>query len=378
MIFMKKDFKVAYFALSERYGGHDAGFVHAHSVVSFLSKAGVDVELFIGAPAKSVKVDVDCVFVTLPKLSNVFRVNPLSYIRSFFEIRRRLKDVDIVHERFHVNPVDLLFLGNRKYVLEVNDPAIELAHGFKRVLYRWLVRMKYGRADAIVVQTETLKGIVSKHTDTPIYVVPNGVDVSRFRPGVRSDFRKRYGFSKSDVVVTFVGSFREWHGVLDVARMARRLAHAKFLLVGSGRLFSEVQRETAGVDNVVLAGAVDYDEVPGIMAGGSDVLIAPFSTKGFAELDEYGFWWCPVKLFEYLASGRPVVSYDFAEVRKIVGDGGLLAKPGDFEGFVERVGKLVDDMGLREELGERARVLAKEKYGWGKRVDELVRIYARL
>ncbi len=320
---MKKKFKVAYFALSEVYGGHDAGFVHAHSVVSCLGKVGVDVELFIGAPGKGVKADVECVFVKLPRLSNVFRVNPVSYFRSFFEVRRRLNGVDIVHERFHVNPVDLLFLGSRKYVLEVNDPAIELAHGFRRVLYKWLVKMKYDRADAIVVQTETLKGIVSKHTDTPVYVVPNGVDVSRFRPGVKSGFRKKYGFSDSDVVVTFVGSFREWHGVLDVVRMARRLPHAKFLLVGSGRLFSEVQRAAAGVDNVVLAGAVDYDEVPGIMAG-SDVLIAPFSTKGFAELDEYGFWWCPVKLFEYMASGRAVVSYDFFEVRKIVGDGGLV------------------------------------------------------
>ena len=366
--------KVAYFALSEVYGGHDAGFVHAHSVVSFLAKAGVDVELFIGAPKRDVKADVDCVFVTLPKLSNVFRVSPVSYFRSFFEVRRRIRDVDVVHERFHVNPVDLLFLGKRKYVLEVNDPAIELAHGFKRVLYRWLVRMKYGRADAIVVQTETLGKIVSQHTDTPVYVVSNGVDTARFRSGVKSDFRKRYGFSESDVVVTFVGSFREWHGVLDVVRMAKRLGHAKFLLVGSGKLFSEVQREAVGVDNVVLAGAVDYDDVPGIMAG-SDVLIAPFSTEGFPELDKYGFFWCPVKLFEYMASGRAIVSYGFSEVGKIVGDGGMLADVGDFEGFVGMVSWLVDDEGFRSKLGDRARNLAKDRYDWGKRVDELRKVY---
>ena len=366
--------KVAYFALSEVYGGHDAGFVHAHSVVSFLAKAGVDVELFIGAPKGDVKAEVDCVFVALPRLSNIFRVSPLSYIRSFFEIRRKVKDVDVVHERFHVNPVDLLFLGKRKYVLEVNDPAIELAHGFRRFFYKWLVRMKYDRADAIVVQTETLKKIVSRHTDTSVYVVSNGVDVSRFRPDVKSGFRKRYGFSKSDVVVTFVGSFREWHGVLDVVRMARRLPHAKFLLVGRGKLFDDVRSEAAGAGNVVLAGAVDYDEVPGIMAG-SDVLVAPFSTEGFSELDEYGFFWCPVKLFEYMASGKPVVSYDFAEVRNIVGDGGLLSDVGDFEGFVDKLRMLLDDDDLRRRVGKKARGLAEERYGWKRRVGELIRIY---
>ncbi len=369
--------KVAYFALSEVYGGHDAGFVHAHSVVSCLGDAGVDVELFTGAPAKGVKADVGCVFAVLPKLSNVFLVNPVSYVWSFFEVRRKLRGVDVVHERFHVNPVDMLFLGSRKYVLEVNDPAIELAHGFKRVLYKWLVRMKYDRADAIVVQTETLKKIVSRHTDTPVYVVPNGVDTARFRPDVRSGFRKKYGFSKSDVVVTFVGSFREWHGVLDVVRMAKRLSHVKFLLVGSGRLFSEVRSAADGVSNVVLAGDVDYDEVPGIMAS-SDVLVAPFSTEGFAELKEYGFFWCPVKLFEYMASGRAVVSYGFSEVRKIVGDGGVLSDAGDFEGFVDNVRRLADDEKLRDELGRRARGLACKGYGWEKRVGELIRIYKAL
>jgi len=78
------------------------------------------------------------------------------------------------------------------------------------------------------------------------------------------------------------------------------------------KLFDKVQKASKGHENIILTGAVDYDEVPGIMAD-SDILIAPFNTRGFEALDEHGFWWCPVKLFEYMASGKPVVSYDFPE-----------------------------------------------------------------
>jgi glycosyltransferase involved in cell wall biosynthesis len=363
--------KVAYFALSEVYGGHDAGFVHSHSVVSFLHKAGVEVKLVIGKPPNDIKTDVDCVFVTLPRISNVLKINPFSYFKSFFEIRKKLKDVSLVHERFHVNPIDLLFLGNRKYVLEVNDPAIELAHGFKKMLYKVLVKMKYNRADAIIVQTETLKKIVSKHTNTPIFVIPNGVDTSRFRPIMN---QKRYWFPESSIIVTFIGSFREWHGMFDIVRIAKLMPDTMFLLVGNGKLFNEVKEHASGLDNVVLTGAIDHDLIPGTIAG-SDILIAPFNTNGFPELDEYGFWWCPVKLFEYMASGKPIVSYDYPEVRKIVGNSGLLAKPDDFEELARLVKRLVNNKELRNKLGRKANDIAKKQYDWSNRVNELKKIY---
>ena len=101
--------KIAYFALSEIYGGHDAGFVHSHSIVSFLDKTGVDIELFIGPSQGDAKPDIKCFFVTLPRISNIFHSNPFSYIKSFIDMKKRLKNVDVVHERFHINPIDLFF-----------------------------------------------------------------------------------------------------------------------------------------------------------------------------------------------------------------------------------------------------------------------------
>ena len=266
------------------------------------------------------------------------------------------------------------FLGNRKYILEVNDPAIELTHGFKERIYKWLVKLKYNRADVIIVQTKTLKGIIAQHTNTPIYVVPNGVDTSRFRPDKN---RKKHWFPKSDTVITFIGSFREWHGMFDIVRIAKQMPHIKFLLIGNGKLFNDVKEATIELDNIVLTGAINHDLIPETILG-SDILVAPFNTKGFTELDKHGFWWCPVKLFEYMASSKPTVSYDYPEVQKIIGNGGLLAKPNNFEEFASMIEKLVDNKDLREKLGRNAYNIATPHYDWSKRCKELARIYKKL
>ena len=47
----------------------------------------------------------------------------------------------------------------------------------------------------------------------------------------------------------------------------------------------------------------------------SDILIAPFNTERFKLIEKYGFWWCPVKLFEYLAMGKPILTYEYPEVK---------------------------------------------------------------
>lgn len=369
--------KVAYFAFSERYGASDAGFVHVYNIVKNLARE-IDVRLFIRG-GEAVEGSFEIVDVTLPSLENVSRTFPSRYIRNYLDILRKTMDVEIVHERFHVNPVDLFFVGDRKYVLEVNDPGIETWAGLRRLLYSPLVRLKFRRCDAIITQTETLRAIIAKHTDKPIYVVPNGVDTDRFNPSVESDLREGYGVKDEDILVTYVGSFREWHGVQDIPRIAERIKRRDvwFLLVGAGPMYEEVKKSCRGNDRIIFTGAMPPGEIPGILAA-SDILIAPFNPSRFGQLEEHGFWWSPVKLYEYMASGRAIVSYNFGEVGSIVGDAGLLADPRDLEGIISKLLLLIEDKTLREKLGARAREVAVGEYGWDRRAEEVLNIYKGL
>jgi len=122
-----------------------------------------------------------------------------------------------------------------------------------------------------------------------------------------------------------------------------------------------------------LTGSKPMGEIPAYLSA-ADIAIAPFNTKKFRKLEKYGFWWCPVKLFEYMASGKPIISYDYFEVKNIVKNSGLLVKPGDFETFQNKLKGLIENKKLRLKLGKMARKIAL-MYDWKYRAEEVYKIY---
>jgi glycosyltransferase involved in cell wall biosynthesis len=141
-------------------------------------------------------------------------------------------------------------------------------------------------------------------------------------------------------------------------------------------MFEEVKDMCKGLKNVVLTGPVESEQIPEILAS-SDILIAPFDTSGYRILEKYGFWWCPIKLFEYMASGKPIVSYNFKEVKNVVRDAGLLAEPNNLDQFIKYLSQLVRDEDLRKKMGEKGRKIAEMEYDWGKRAKETIRVYEK-
>lgn len=363
--------KVAYFALGEIYGSKHAGFVHTHNIVRSLSKH-INIKLFIGGYGKA---DIPTTFISLPSHKNK---NPITSFKSYKKIKNEITSFEIIHERFHINPVDLLFVKNKKYILEVNDPAPIIYSGIKGKIYSKIIEKKFIRADAIITQTHTMKKILSKFYNKKIFVVPNGVDIVFFEKNRKNfDIRNEYKIPKDTIIITFVGAFREWHGVHDIPEMAKKLEkmNVLFLVVGSGPLFKEVLKQKT--ENMLLTGSVSYNDIPTILSQ-SDILIAPFNTKRFKSLDEYGFYWCPVKLFEYMASGKPIVSYNFEEIRKITKNSAILAKPGDTDQFLNAIVKLINDKKLRKKLGKNGKKIAQRNYDWNNRAKNILEIYKEI
>src|SRR5205085_335624 len=97
--------------------------------------------------------------------------------------------------------------------------------------------------------------------------------------------------------------FRPWHGVhvLEAAaRLLRDRADLYFVLVGGG-----AQGPGTGWRGV-RTGAVPYARMPEIVAS-CDIGVAPYDTARLAQL-QLGFFWSPLKVFEYMASGLPTVT----------------------------------------------------------------------
>lgn len=209
---------------------------------------------------------------------------------------------------------------------------------------------------------------------------PNGVDADRFDPARfddrdRSALRARHAIAEGAVVVTFIGTFGQWHGVDLLARTIRESAPwahdagVHFLLVGDGLKMPEVRRELDGLEDIAtLTGLVAQDDAPLYLAA-SDILVSPHVPNA----DGSPFFGSPTKLFEYMAAGKPIVASDLDQIGDVLRDDlAVLVRPGEAVDLARGIRELVEQPQRGRELGSRARARVLERYTWEHQIDALL------
>ncbi|MCG5540191.1 MULTISPECIES: glycosyltransferase family 4 protein [unclassified Halorhodospira] len=257
----------------------------------------------------------------------------------------------------------------RPFILEVNAPlSLELrqhGHLWLRGLAQRVEDFLCRSATRTVVVSQAMAEIL-KNRGIPaerLLVMPNGVDQDRFHAGVDGEsVRSRLRLTGCRVV-GFVGWVRRWHGVdglmAALAPRLRRDPGLRLLVVGDGPALPDLRaraRQLGVEDRVCFAGAVSQEEVPAYIAA-LDIAVQPAVT-------EYA---SPIKLFEYLALGCPVVAPDQANIRELIRPGvtAEVFPPGDWGVLGVRLEELLDDPQRCRQLGERgAASIPEHGYTW--------------
>ncbi len=267
-------------------------------------------------------------------------------------------------------------------VLQVNAPV---PHEIRR--YRPEVRLVPGAAesmeqrmlraaDGVIVVSHALRDyfVARGVRADQIAVVPNGADTSRFRPEA-ADKALLVRFP-GRMLIGFIGSFAPYHGLywleFAIREMTTRYPAAHFVLVGGGpnaANLAERCRRYGGDEKVTLLGRVPHEQVPGLAAA-MDVLLAPYPPEEF-------FYFSPIKLFEYMASGRAVLAARQGQIAEVIetGRNGMLYDPANPRDFLEKLQALLDDPLLRARLGAAARRTIGDSYTWdhaGQRISDLL------
>jgi glycosyltransferase involved in cell wall biosynthesis len=256
-------------------------------------------------------------------------------------------------------------------VLEVNAPVVDHKGSRKAVLdrallvepmRRWRERMCRA-ADLIVTPSAAI--LPAETPAGKIVALEWGADTDRFHENAAG----QPPFARpAATVAIFAGAFRPWHGAIRLVHAVREL-HARgrddigAVFVGDGPELARVRAAADGLPHVVFTGALDHDRMPAALRA-ADIGVAPFDVEAHPPL-ALGFYWSPLKIFEYRAAGLPVVAPAVDRLPSLVQDGreGLLYPP-DTPGALGAALVRLADPTLRAELGRHARERAVREYSW--------------
>jgi glycosyltransferase involved in cell wall biosynthesis len=301
-------------------------------------------------------------------------------LRTLLEL---LRGADVVH--LH-NPPDLLFpiawfarLLGRGVVFDHHDLAPELYEqrfggGWPAAILRWCERMTMRSAHVVISANESHRAVATrrggKHPDS-VVVVRNGplqatiVDTPQLRGGEIADPR-----------LCYVGALGTQDGVSVLPevleRLRRRGLGPTLTVVGDGPelpMVRGVAEELGVLESITFTGRVQHSDVPSLIAASDICLdVAPCSPLNHQST--------MIKIGEYLAAGRPIVTFDLHETRRTAGDCALYAEGGEIDGYCALIERLCSDQALRIETATRAVARARE-LTWEHSAEALVDAYAR-
>lgn len=237
-----------------------------------------------------------------------------------------------------------------------------------RALGSYYLKKQIAQARYITLTCGGLKRIYDI-PDAKSEVLPNGVNTEFFR---------RVGKVKSELgfdgfIIGYVGVLREWVDLEPVFRALKTLdTEIKMLVVGKEGNFRgtvELAKNCGVADRVTFTGQIDYGEIPQYIAA-MDVCLIPFKRGSISQSA------LPLKLFEYMACGKPVLSSPLAEIETVAGD--IVKYCTSAADYVEAITALYADEALRERLGARGKKLVETDYDWAGICRKLDAILTRI
>jgi glycosyltransferase involved in cell wall biosynthesis len=364
--------KIVYSAIDQIVPGTKGGSVHVAAVAEGLAALGHEVTALVTPGVERPRASrVQWVPMAPPLGRPHLRLARTAAIRS---LTRDLRP-DAIIERYHNFGGEAIRSAagvGAVAVLEVNAPVVDHPGSPKALLDRLLIVQPMRRwrdalcriADVIVTPNPAI--IPSDIPREKIRVLEWGADTDRFHP----DAAKQTPYVRLAVttVAIFAGAFRAWHGAIhlvDAIETLRARGHKEIgaVFVGDGPELPRIRRAAKGIDTILITGAISHQRMPAILAS-ADIGVAPFDLGAHAPLS-LGFYWSPLKIFEYMATGLPVVAPAVDRIPALVENGreGALYDPRVKDALADTLLKLSNPV-LRKTLGAAARARALRDYSW--------------
>ena len=291
-------------------------------------------------------------------------------------LARRMRDYDAIYVRAHQMALPTarraVALGV-PIVQECNGPYEDLFIAYPqlaigRPVFDAMQRWQYRHAAAIVSVADGLTAWLKRESGHDrVVTIGNGANVVAFTP----DAPKRAGLP--DRFAVFFGQFPAWQGIPSLLEAARRPewpADLPLVFVGDGAMRPAIESAVAETpQRVIYLGRLPYREVAQVAAH-AEVSFVPMVAP------ERETMFSPLKLYESMACGVPVIATDVVGITEVVQEChcGILFPAGDAKAIAESTARLHADPLTAAEMGRLGRQAAVEHYSWRARAAEKARV----
>ncbi len=318
------------------------------------------------------------------------KISVILLIKNFIQIYRLIGWADVVHlqKSHHYAAIPLLSAAllrgkpihydwddwEKKIFLHSNKKSITtlLVYSFFGVLEKFIPLI----ADTVSVSSRRLSelclnlGIAKER----IFMAHVGADLEKFHPHVSGqEVKKRYNLQ--DPLVLYLGQLHDGQYVeLFIKSAEVVLEHCpqtKFMIIGGGSRFNDLKnlvKSLAIEKNIIFTNSIPHSAIPTHIAA-ADVCVACFEDNDITRCKS------PLKIAEYLASGKAIVASNVGEVRNMVGGAGILTEAGNSVDLAGPIIKVLKDEALRIQMGLRARERSLRKYNWRVSAENLLKAY---
>ena len=336
---------------------------------------------------------------------------------TFYILKFRPEVIYSREDKWGFSPPLLSFIFKIPYIVEVNGLISEELKRYSHypAWIMWLVvlseKINYLFAKKIICVAPGIKREIVKRykvREENLAMISNGANIKLFRPLEKLapsppssplggeeigggnfeipdneiECQKKLGLDENGFYIGFVGYFAPWQGLeilIDAADLVKKRGYPdiKYLIVGDGgglkkSLQTRVEKYNLKQEISFLGHIKHQDIVHYINA--FDVAVAPFTGERNKLIGL-----SPLKLYEYLACGKPVIASRIEGVSEVVEEGGCgyLFDPEDATDLAEKIIQVYQERQYLTQLGTNGRKLIEEKYSWRKTAERIMEVVDR-